>query len=361
MVKISYIEVTARPEYPIMGKPRLHLWEVTLQTLQRQTMKDFEYIVVDVFYDERPDYFVDHNYGIRIKHVPTTPNIWHDLGIVQACHQQNKGIIHADGELLFTNGDSYMYPPDFMENLWRHYQDGYFVSSAFGADVTYGPKLYLDIARKNVVPTDWYSFLHFHGWVNMDHRFNMLFEGTDKQMSMIPPSWYFGISSLSLEAALKVNGFDEAFDGDRMLSDCDMGIRLAMAGYKLAMFKDTYTIEAYANPDWHPKMRTPIPMIKCNYALLKYNQLMNRYRVNDPLLDSDIEWMIKNICLGGLCEQSVDCRKKHPHAFPFFDKTSKELYEYWKEHLPSLKIDLGLEREMRIDAENYKDGTFVNV
>jgi len=358
MVKISYIEVTARSDYPIAGKPKMHLWEPTLQTLARQSMKDFEYIVVDIFYDERPEYFIKHNYGLQIKHIPAAPNIWHDLGLCQICHQFNKGIIHADGELLFFSADSNMYPPDLLEKLWKRYREGYFVSLGFGSDVSYGPKYLLDTARTNIVPTDWYRFLDFHGHVHMDQRYNTLFEDTNKEMSPILPDWYYGISTASLEAALQINGFDEAFDGDGTLNDVDFGNRLAMVGYdKLAMFRDCYTVEAYAGVEWHPKMRRP--EIKCNNGLLLYNKMSGRYRANEPLSSADIDCIINKVCRNR-CAVKEKCREL-PHRGPFFNKNEKELFEYWKKNQAPMSIDLELEREMRINEEDYLEGTFINV
>ena len=381
MTKISYLQITARSDYPTMGRPDLHLWEPTLQTLARQTFKDFELIVIDVFYDERPNYFKEHNYGLKIKHIPATPNPWYNLGLVQTCSQFNKGIIHADGELIFTDADSSMLPPNLMENLWKHYQDGYFVSLGFGADVTYAPELYdtpgdvqqngkyhvkygelqgakLEETKKSIVPTDWYSF-GYKGLVIMDHRFRKVFGNSDRNMTPITQDWYYGISTLSLEAALKVNGYDVSFDGDSALNDIDMGYRLVQAGYdKLAMFRDSYVVEAYAKLGWHPKMRSPRPEIKCNFAILQFNKWTYRYRVNEPLAQRDIDYMIKNICTNK-CPIRDKC-KTLPHRGPFFNKNEPDLYQYWLKHGAPYQIDLTIEREMRKNGEGYTEGTFIN-
>ena len=80
-------------------------------------------------------------------------------------------------------------------------------------------------------------------------------------------------------AYLRLNGFDLNFDsGNRSyLSDCDFGYRLYMAGYKLAMQKDCYCVEAYADHAWHKGMKQyPRIEIVCNYALLKFNLAKNR-------------------------------------------------------------------------------------
>lgn len=381
MVKISMLQITARTDYPTEGRSDLHLWEPTLQTLARQTFKDFELIIIDVFYDERPDYFEKHNYGLKIKHVPAAPNPWHKWGLVQTCSQFNKGIVHADGELIFTDADSSMLPPDLMANLWKHYQDGYFVSLGFGADLTFAAELYerkltargtyqfkpgewqgaqLEEAKKrSIVSTDWYSFLGYKGLGIMDHRYRQVFSDKSTTMFKIKPDWFYGISTFSMEAALKVNGFDVSFDGDSALNDVDMGYRLVQAGYnQLAMFRDSYIVEAYAKLGWHPNMRSPRPEIKCNYAILQLNRLTRRTRVNTPLSSTDLE-DIQNIC-SNMCPIRDKC-KELPHRGPFFNKNEPELYEYWKKHGATFQMDLEIEREMRKNGEEYQEGTFITV
>jgi hypothetical protein len=362
MVKISYIEVTARPDYPHYGNPKLHLWQPTLQTLANQKFKDFEYIVVDIFYEERKNYFKENNYGLKIKHIPAAPGVWHNLGICEICHQFNKGIIHADGELLFFCADSNMHAPWLFEDLWKHYQEGWFISCGFGADVTFGPKEILDFARTTILPTEWYRFLGYNGHVTMDFRYNQLFEGVpwllvdnQEQKTFVPikPSWYYGISTASLEAMLKINGFDEAFDGDGALNDVDVGYRLQMAGYnKIAMAKRCFTIEAYAGTEWHKKMKRP--EIKCNYGLVLFNQLMHRQRANRPISPSDIDYIINTICKTQ-CSEREKC-KTLPHRGPFFNKNELTLFKHWRDKAAPLYIDLEEEREL-LEME----GTYVNV
>lgn len=375
------LQITARSNFPTEGKPELHLWEPTLETLARQTFKDFELIVIDVFYDQRPDYFKEHNYGLRIKHIPAKPNPWYDLGLVQTCSQFNKGIIHADGELIFTDADSSMLPPNLMECLWKHYQEGWFVSLGFGADLTYAPELYerqlgqngrykfipgawqgakIEEAQKSMVQTDWYKFLGYEGKVIMDHRYRQLFSNPMVTWALINPDWFYGISTFSLEATLKVNGYDTSFDGDSALNDVDMGWRLSQAGYKkLGMFRDSYIVEAYAKLGWHPKMKLPRPEIKCNYGIMMFNKWMYRYRVNEPLSEKDIEYIIKNIC-ANKCPIRDKCRTL-PHRGPFFNRNELELFEHWKKHGATINMNLEIEREMRKSGDAYQEGTLVNV
>jgi GT2 family glycosyltransferase len=369
--KISYITITARPDYPTVGLPGLHLWTPTLETLKKQTLQEFEYIIVDVFYEERKDYF-KHSHGLRIKHIPAAPNIWYKYGVVQTCHQFNKGVIHADGELLFFDADSSLLPADLMANLWRHYQDEWFVSLGFGADLTYAPNI--DTYGNQPVDINhnmplFYDY-GYKGHVTMDHRYKQLFQdgkvpvyGGNGVVSLsfapIPASWYYGISTVSLEAALKVNGFNLAFDGDPALNDVDFGERLVRAGYpKLAMFKDSFVIEAYAGVAWHPKMRTPRSEIKCNYGMLLYNRLTDVYRANEITVEPEL--IIKQVC-NDKCDIKETCQKSCSYRAPFYNKNEKKLYEYWKKYAATERQDLVIEREMRLAGDDYTEGTFVNV
>lgn len=376
MVRISYITITARDNFPTVGLTNLHLWEPTLQTLANQTFKDFEYIVVDVFYEDRPNYFKDHNYRLKIKHIPALPNLWYKHGLAQVCEQFNKGIVYADGELIFFDADSAMLHPQLMQNLWNHYQDGYFVSLGFGIDTTHTKELCerhegsngqfefptgkwqdatIDQAKK--VDHNWYSFLNYNGLVIMDHRYRRLFENNGRDMEIISPDWYYGISTVSLDAILKVNGFETSFDGDPALNDVDLGNRLFMAGYsKLAMFRDSYIIKADARRRSHPKMRAILPEIKCNYALYLYNKVRGKYRANVPLGKSEIDYIINVICKSH-CSIRDQC-KTLPYRGPFFNKNEKELYKYWKRYGLPYGIDLKTERELRKDKQ---EGTWINV
>lgn len=377
MTKISYITITARADYPTVGLPNLHLWEPTLKTLKNQTFTDFEYIIVDVFYEDRKDYFKTHNYGLKIKHIPASPNIWTQYGLVQTCHQFNKGIIHADGELLFFDADSGMLHPQLMENLWKHYKDGYFVSLGFGSDVTFAPELQERKLGKNgnyqypagswqqtsktsttIVPTEWIKALGYgyQGNLILDHRYRSMFEQPNSPNStLIPPDWFYGISTVSMEAILKVNGFNNAFDGDSALNDVDLGNRLVIAGYdNLWMFRDSYCIEAFAGPFWHPKMRTIRPEVKCNNGMVLYNKLSGRYRANEPISNADIDYIIHNICTTK-CGVRDTCRTM-PHRGPFFNKNEPELVAYWKKYGITETVDLEMEREVREEEV----GTYVN-
>lgn len=57
---------------------------------------------------------------------------------------------------------------------------------------------------------------------------------TKEGIGEVYPEWLYGCNfSVPLEQAIAVNGFDEAFDGQRNGEDCDFSVRLYNAGFKI--------------------------------------------------------------------------------------------------------------------------------
>lgn len=375
MAKISFVMITARTDYPYTGRPALHLFEPTLESFKAQTMHDFEWIIVDALYDQRKDYFAKLELPFKIKHIPALPNLWLSNGLPAVSTQWNKGIIYADGELLFFTGDSYMVQPNFMENLWTRYREGYFPLAWYLYDNTFATcresiidKEKFDVSypvQHSEAPVQ-YNIIGYTGKkVELEHRYTRCFENNDLERRIVPWDWWFGCSSASLEAILKINGFDQNFDPDRMLVDCDVGSRLEMAGYgmRFALFRNIYLIKAPATREWNPSFKKDMT-IKCNYALIGYSRAFEHYRANrTDLTDQDIRWIKENFC-SKRCTHREFCKREHPWQYPFEHKSgypghqcSKRWFNFWKDH--QAIIDLAQEREKRLnDDPKYERGTF---
>ncbi len=384
MTKISFITPTARLDYPYANRPDLHLFEPTLECFKKQTMTDFEWVISDALYEQRKDYFADMKLPFKVKHIPAMPNMWLENGLTGIAAQWNKGIIYADGELLFFCGDSYMVQPNFMERLWKRYTEGYFPFAWYFYDNTYATarenselhgsnmckdaKAEFDISyQPNEAPVQ-YDILGFSGKkAEIEHRYVYAFKGSKQEIYYPNWGWWFGCSSVSLEAMLKINGFDQNFDPDRMLMDCDVGSRLELAGYgnRFALFRDTYLIKIPSAGIWNPSFKNVT--IKCNYGLIWLSRFLKRYRANAvPLTDEDIRWIEEEYCpklppKG--CTNMENCVKNHPWQYPFEHKDgyeghncSKEWFNFWREH--QTIIDLAQERGLRLRGEKYQEGTF---
>jgi hypothetical protein len=382
MVKISFIMITARKDYPYLGRPDLHVFEPTLTTLKAQTMLDIEWIIVDVLYDQRKDYFRNMKLPFKVKHIPAKPNHWIEKGFPGISTQYNKGIIYADGELLFFAGDSHMVTEDFMTNLWSRYREGYFPLAWYFYDRSFtNQPAYTDPKKTEIyfkgfpqrdspAPIQ-YDLLGYTGKsASLEHRFIQAFKDNGVDVfSPAPWQWWFGCSSASLEAILQINGFNMRFDGDRMLLDCDVGSRLELAGYgqRFALFRDIFLIRVATDMgNWNESLRKVDNVtFKCNYPLIWYNRFFFKYKANvDVLTDKDIEW-IKEVFCKKHCPIRELCKREHPWQYPFEHKagypghnSSKRWFNYWKRH--QAVIDLEKERNMRLDGDSkYAEGTFI--
>lgn len=374
-MKISFVMITARSNYPYMGRPDLHIFEPTLESFKAQTMMDFEWIIVDHLYDERKDYFKNVTLPFPVKHVPAHPNLWHDVGLPGVSTQYNKGIIYADGELLFFMGDGYMYIPDFCEKLWARYKQGYIPLVWYFYDNTFTPKTLIECSPgwRKAKPEDSeasqvpYNISGYTGQ-NISHepRSIRAFKQNNKEVQPAPWDWWFGCSSAPLDGMLKINGFNQRFDGDRMLLDCDVGSRLQLAGFnKFALFRDLFLIRG--RPDinvWNAKLPKDAPTIKCNLPLIHLSRSFKHFRANDyEMTDPDIKWMKEEYC-GRKCQIRELCRTQHPWQFPFEHKegyghkSQKKWFDYWRTH--QVIINLTEERQKRIAGDKkYEEGTFI--
>ena len=378
-MKISFVITTARPDYPYIGRPDLFIFEPTIESLKNQTMKDFEVIIVDKSYNARKDYFKDKKLPFKVKHVPAAPNLWHDVGLPGICTQLNKGIIYADGELLFFSGEGFMYIPEFCERLWKHYKDGYVPLVWYFFDHTFSPDV-VTATEEQIskypaeckLPYDIsYNMFGYTGkYISMDHRPLVAFKnGTSIYTHDATWEWFFGCSAASREAMLKINGFDQRFDGDKSLFDCDVGSRLELAGCnKFGLFKDLFIIRLLNNNAWSPNTVKDITSInvtsiKCNFPLIHWSRNYKHYVANDhENIDEDIKWCKEEYC-ANQCSVKEDCKKNHPWQYPFEHKAGygykcdKSGFDFWRTH--QTKIDLAEERQKRIAGdEKYKEGTF---
>jgi predicted glycosyltransferase involved in capsule biosynthesis len=83
---------------------------------------------------------------------------------------------------------------------------------------------------------------------------------------------------MPLEVALKLNGYDENFDGDKGAEDIDCGSRIEMAGYKDKFVMDIgHQVIGHDGGSLSRELfNTSAKPIKCNYTIY----LLNRKRID---------------------------------------------------------------------------------
>lgn len=311
MPAISIIMATARDDHPIIGLPNTHMLQPTIESMKMQTFKDFEFIICDAIYDRRPnmfrgDPFNSEKLPFRVKHIPVDKKhrFWMDRKRWNLCGQLNTGIMHSEGELLVRIDDCCEFDIEYLSKFWDGYQKGYFPLAMHIRYRNGKPAIlnqeYLDSGNEL---SSWKHVINREETLKKLYGMNDLVRDTRYAQvkaaggTMIaPPDWYYGYSSMSIEAALKINGFDENFDADKSLEDPDCGSRLEMAGYRNRFLVDVnhQVIEHEHNPISQGLFDTGLKPVKCNYALFLLNRKNRRYRANSGKFSGDdIEFVRK--------------------------------------------------------------------
>ena len=212
----NFLEAQGIPSY----------YEALLRNLSRQTLREFELVYVDTFYEENKEKFDKLLSGLNfnVKHVPihVEHRYWYDKGYCYIAAAKNTGILHADGELLVTCDDGEFFPDDFLQRYWNHYKTGHYM-------------LGMHNRLKNIKTENGIPIFPISGEVYInDHRFLNVANQTYQHKN---GSWAFAGTSFSLLDALELNGFNERMDGCKSLDDCDFGNRLQMLGRKFVQDK----------------------------------------------------------------------------------------------------------------------------
>lgn len=364
MTSISIIMATARDDYPIIGLPKLHMLKPTIDSLKDQSFKDFEVICVDALYNKRPnlfhgDPFNSNKLPFRVKHVPIHKDhhYWIDRKRWNVCGQLNTALMHCQGELIVRIDDCCEFDSEYIKKFWDGYQCGYFPGAMHIRYLNGEPaRLNTDYMEKGYETTCYYGKRSYHAGMNKDARDRLLKEIygengliRDTRYEIVkknggrmvgPHNWHYGYSSMPLEVALKINGYDENFDADKSLEDIDCGLRIEMAGYKdkFMMDIDHQVIEHEHGALAGDLFNTEAKPIKCNYALYLLNRKKNRYRANiGKMSGSDIDFIRQE-------SMRVPCTPAEQQSQHFYDEDCQgSMFETWMFRQPV--FDLKEERK----------------
>lgn len=342
MVKISIVLTTCRESYgAMMGVEDWELFTPTIESLKKQTMMDFELVIIDALHHERPDRFKSMDLPFIVKHVPFTSeeSRWLKHGIYNNVQQRNKGIIYSGGELVVFAADCSEFSPQAMECYWYWYKEGLMPQAVFRYNKG-GKPLY---DEKNQLVRD--------------HRWDELDKSPTGNMTYIWTNWFREYGAVPMEALLKINGFDELFDGSKGLEDVEIGMRLASIGYgKYLLDQRLYVTENchYAIPErifteehklrggesvafYIPNIKKYTAAFKDNYSIMMYNWIHKRWRVNSDILSDDAIQEIKQYSLEqfakGILQGTPIIWEESPHFY------------YWKENQPVFNL-----REERLNV-----------
>jgi len=337
MLDISVIMPTARNNYCIRKQPKLHFLKPTMESLSKQRFKGFELILVDGLHSTREYDF--SKLPFEVNHVPVHPNhsFWFDRKRWAVCGALNTALLYAEGELVVRIDDCSEFDEDYLERFWEGYQSGYWPLAMhtryLGGKQAYYNQKYkeegYDFIREEPDRKEVLEKVYKEGDPIRDTRWTIVEKSGGKMIA--PVNWMYGYSSFTLEAALKVNGFDELFDADKSLEDVDFGSRLQMAGYRNMFLLD---VNHSVIEHEHSAIQLPeVELIKCNYAIYLLNRQKNRWKANvDILTEEDLEFI-------RLESLKPPCSPK-PNFYA--DDCQGDLFKLWASNQP--KFDLRVER-----------------
>jgi hypothetical protein len=247
--------------------------------LARQTFptKELEFVAVDGLYSDRFETFATHSYPMRVLHVPPRPTTMVVEHRPAISAYKNSGLVHARGELVLTIDDGCRLDDRYVERCWAAWAERKCLSAMY----------------HGITDTDMWQTEAKHN----DSR--KVFLGPDgKCVGPIggnmgsPPG--AGFIAFPLQAALALNGYDEMFDGSRGLEDIDFGMRLQMAGYRLAL-DSNHTVGLYEQGAWSAKLFNPEEaasqsVVKCAQTTFRIHEPGARPVVANRQPWSETQW-----------------------------------------------------------------------
>ena len=295
---------TARDDYPLLGLPKTHMFEPLVSSLNKQSFKDFELIIVDSLYEERDTAPLEEA-AFHVKRLPPKQSPWLDVGMFHSANSFNTGLLYAEGELVVKIDDCMEVEwKDHIKKIWNWYNRGYIPLQTFkyyfkNKPVIYSETIIDDMLAIGNYTEDDESFIR-RGWSREVYDLGEYVQDTrlkhfNIEHNTVSHDWYYGVSSVPLNDALDVNGYDEAMDGCRGLLDLDFGSRLEMKECNPFILDRSLMLIEHLNDSLSRKVIKRQVNFLDKYALYQLTREKNRYRANDQKPTSeDIEYIKNN-------------------------------------------------------------------
>lgn len=318
-MKLSLIYLTARKSVgPMNGLPDTHLLKPTLESLERQTFKDFELILVDTLWETRDLLAEAHALGrwsftIKITH----PTPWWGKGRGWSKQSSaNNGIRASSGEWVLQLDDCCELPDSLLERALSqthrgspHFLCCYKIGGFLTAQDPDKPMLgqpNMPILKKTEFPS--VEQARAVGAWNDD---NFVRDSRWKQAEAHSGSAYLSWASgyaygfYRRTSLYHVNGYDERFDGSKPLGDVEIGSRLEMCGLWDG-FVDT-SLFIYENQHCSPESIKGEGMTSewSNYDLLYWMRYNRVWRANASVIPAAEMQRICNCDITGVDRPDV--------------------------------------------------------
>ena len=222
---------------------RLGGLDLTKYSLLHQSFRDFELILVDELYCQRKDEVRKYFKGINLKHIP--PFRVNDYFSSATC--RNAGLSCAEGELVVFTNDYTWFAPDCIERHWDAYNklEGKYAVTGFRINMD-GFKVVDDLNTLYAFGSEIKS--EPNGRVTfVDDRAKYRGRELLGYYELSPSLVFNDNSSIPLEVALELNGFDTHFDGGIGYLDIDFFSRAFLLGCRALMDFNNVVIEVKSN------------------------------------------------------------------------------------------------------------------
>lgn len=260
---VSLLLCTVRPS---QAYPRHPEWDVIGKVLHDLTYQvdapPFELVIVDGLHAKRN---AERQWGklwwcsiagaekrsFPIRHVPPRAgSSWVRMKKVAISAYRNTAIAAARGELCINLDDCCELPPTFVSTFWREWTE-----------------------RKRCAAMAWPE-----DCLPADHRGEG--HGDKRPLGLVTECHAYGFSSFPRELALKLNGYDEAYDGGRGLEDMDFSIRLRCAGLEQTLVALPGFNHGATQCGHDPDAVDPVrPVVKCCNAAWQTQRIWRHVQV----------------------------------------------------------------------------------
>ena len=333
MPAITIVMTTARDDYPILGLPEKHIFEPLIKSLNKQTFKDFDLIVVDSLYDDRDTSPLDEA-TFQVKHVPPKQSPWLDVGMFHSANNFNTGIIHAEGELLLKIDDCMeIVNENHLQKTWKWYNKGFIPLQTFvyyfkGAPAKYRKTLVNEIISlgdysefsKNQLSKNWGGEIFKNSEQIQDTRLDQF----NTQTRICTHEWYYGVSSVPLVNAIAVNGYSEAGDGCIGAEDIDFGLRLELGGANPFLIDKELMLIEHVNDELSKKVIKKRRNFRNGYLIYYLNKINKRVQANKHVLtDKEIEFIREQTINPTIKEFGRPLTRKNEYDPYWFDLWAK--------------------------------------
>lgn len=261
MVKLTVGLITKRSEPHI---------EWAFQSLKDQSFKDFEYIIVDGYYDKRKDEIAklikDMDIQFPVLHIPDKPSRWKGQ---RPCisNARNTVLIFANGKFVVHADDCCKMRNNWLERHLKWLEAGHLCAGAW-------------IGYQDTTPDG----IGIEGVYGLEDRSKSV-----TQPAIVANTWlYGGNMGFPLQAALDINGFDEILDGELGQDDTNFAIRLGRKGYR-TIFDPFCMIEYHISSHIYDKIVPPVEKVLRDGIKHYSNEYMTQ-RLTDEERDRVLTW-----------------------------------------------------------------------